>query len=191
MRKIPVDTYGGRVHVEWDPQAAVTPLGQLAFFIEFLKTGGLFDAWVDDCPLSYTSGNAPQVRDILGSLLLSILAGHKRYSHITSLRCDDVNPQLLGMNKVASEDSVRRALLKIAEDKGIEWLQKHLQYCYEPLLRTPWILDVDTTVKTLFGNQEGAVVGYNPHKPGRPSVFSNNQMSLKDRPNQALSLRPS
>jgi len=24
---LPVDTYGGRIHVEWDPQAAVTPLG--------------------------------------------------------------------------------------------------------------------------------------------------------------------
>jgi hypothetical protein len=27
----------------------------------------------------------------------------------------------------------------------------------------------DTTVKPLYGHQEGAVVGYNPHKPGRPS----------------------
>jgi hypothetical protein len=33
----------------------------------------------------------------------------------------------------------------------------------------PWILDCDVTVKPLFGHQEGAVVGYNPHKPGRPS----------------------
>ncbi len=32
--KLAVDTFGARVHVEWDPQAAVTPLGQLAFFIE-------------------------------------------------------------------------------------------------------------------------------------------------------------
>ena len=32
---IPVDTYGGRVHVEWDPQAAVTGMGQLPFFIKF------------------------------------------------------------------------------------------------------------------------------------------------------------
>ena len=32
-----VDTYDGQVHVEWNPQAAVTPLGQLPFFIEFLK----------------------------------------------------------------------------------------------------------------------------------------------------------
>jgi hypothetical protein len=34
--RLAVDTFGGRVHVEWDPQAAVTPLGQLAFFIDFL-----------------------------------------------------------------------------------------------------------------------------------------------------------
>jgi len=33
----------------------------------------------------------------------------------------------------------------------------------------PWILDIDVTVKPLYGNQEGAEVGYNPHKPGRPS----------------------
>ena len=27
----------------------------------------------------------------------------------------------------------------------------------------------DTTIKVLYGKQEGAVVGYNPKKPGRPS----------------------
>jgi hypothetical protein len=31
------------------------------------------------------------------------------------------------------------------------------------------MLDIDTTVKTVFGRQEGAEVDYNPHKPGRPS----------------------
>ena len=31
------------------------------------------------------------------------------------------------------------------------------------------VLDIDTTVKPLYGHQEGAVVGYNPKKPGRPS----------------------
>ena len=37
------------------------------------------------------------------------------------------------------------------------------------LLSEPWILDADATIKTLYGHQEGAEVGYNPHKPGRPS----------------------
>jgi len=40
------DTFSGRIDVEWDNTAAVTPLGQLPFFIEFLKQGGVFDNWV-------------------------------------------------------------------------------------------------------------------------------------------------
>jgi len=36
-------------------------------------------------------------------------------------------------------------------------------------LRTPWILDADTSVKLLYGHQAGAEIGYNPTKPGRPS----------------------
>ncbi|HVC61621.1 MAG TPA: hypothetical protein VND19_14815, partial [Acetobacteraceae bacterium] len=49
------DTFAGRVHVEWDSKAPVTPPGQLAFFIDYLKQAGLFDAWVADCPLRLTS----------------------------------------------------------------------------------------------------------------------------------------
>src|SRR5512134_2090670 len=112
------DTFGGRVHVEWDSSAAATPLGQLPFFIEFLKLGGLFDPWVADCPLTLTSPNAPAKRDILGTLLLAVLAGHQRYAHITALRGDGVNAALLGMRRVMSEDSVRRALAKIERQPG-------------------------------------------------------------------------
>jgi hypothetical protein len=67
-----VDTYAGRVHVERDATAPVTPFGQLPFFIEYLKQGGLFDGWVADCPLSLTSPNAPRQRYLLGTVLLSV-----------------------------------------------------------------------------------------------------------------------
>src|SRR4051794_13763602 len=73
------------------------------------------------------------------------------------------------MRKVVSEDAVRRGLAKIDETAGMDWLQAHLDYCVSPLLQEPWVLDVDTTIKPLYGTQEGAVVGYNPRKPGRPS----------------------
>src|SRR5512144_1594148 len=78
------DTFGGRVHVEWDPTAAATPLGQLPLFVEFLKLGGLFDPWVADCPLSLSSPNAAATRDILedpaagGSGRASALRAHHR-----------------------------------------------------------------------------------------------------------------
>ena len=55
------------------------------------------------------------------------------------------------------------------EEASANWLQQHLKASYEPLLKEPWVLDVDTTVKVLYGHQQDAVVGYNPTKPGRPS----------------------
>jgi hypothetical protein len=166
---VSLDSFAGPVHVEWDSEAALTPLGQLPFFIDFLKTAGLFDAFVADCPLSYTSPNAPKKRDVLGTAMLSMLSGHKRYAHIAALRCDRVLPELLGMNKVVSEDAVRRGFAAIDKDAGTTWLRRHLDYCSAPLLAEPWILDIDTTVKPLYGHQEAASIGYNPKKPGRPS----------------------
>ena len=163
------ETFAGRVHVEWDSDGLVTPLGQLPFFVEYLKQAGLFAGWVADCPLTFSSPNAPSKHDLLGTVLLSILSGHYRYAHITALRCDPVNPPLLGMRKVLSEDAVRRNLGKIEEVPGLTWLQGHLDYSVAPLLDEPWVLDVDTTIKPLYGEQEGAELGYNPHKPGRPS----------------------
>ena len=80
-----------------------------------------------------------------------------------------MNPPLLGMRKIISEDAVRRGLAKIDEAKGLARLQTHLDYRTAPLLGEPWVLDMDSTVKTLYDHQEGAEVGYNPHKPGRPS----------------------
>ena len=112
---VELDSFFGPVRVEWDHEAAMTPLGQLPFFIDFLKTAGLFDALVADCPLRYLSPNAPSKRDVLGTAMLSMLAGHKRYAHIAALRCDAVLPELLGMRKIVSEDAIRRAFKAIDE----------------------------------------------------------------------------
>src|SRR5215470_9489301 len=66
-RPVVVDAYPGPVKVEWDPHANVTPLGHFVFFVEYLKSGGRFDALVADCPLRYASPNSPKVRDVLGT----------------------------------------------------------------------------------------------------------------------------
>src|SRR5258705_11142468 len=69
-----LDTFAGKGHVKWLPEATVSSVGLMPFFIEFLKTSGLFDKWVEDCPLHYTSGNAPEKRAVMETLLLSGLA---------------------------------------------------------------------------------------------------------------------
>ena len=163
-----LQTVGGRVQLRWESESAATPMGQLAYFIEYLTLTGLWSRWQEDCPLVYSSPNAPSKAEVLGTWMLAILSGHKRYAHVTAMRCDGVNPGLLGMSKVISEDGLRRALSAIPE-AGVAWLDRHLDQSVARLLDAPWILDIDTTVKPLYGKQEGAVIAYNPKKPGRPS----------------------
>lgn len=167
--RLPIDLHGRRVYVEWDPYAPVTPLGQLVYFSQFLAAAGLFTEWVADCPLRYTSPNAPSLTDVLGTCALAILAGNQRYAHVTALRGDTVNPRGLGMSRVLSEDALRRAFADEAPEPLEKWQRKHLLKSVEPVLKEPWICDVDVSIKTVYGHQEGAEVGYNPHKPGRPA----------------------
>ena len=164
-----VDTPGGRIHVQWDHAASATPNAQLTFFAEFLATTGVYDAWVNSCPLSYSTPNAHSKRDVLGTWLLAILAGHNRYAHITGLRGDAVSPQILGMDKIISEDALRRSLARMSAEQSQAWLAPQLLSSVQAALNTPWILDIDTTIKPLYGKQSGAQVSYNPHKPARPS----------------------
>jgi hypothetical protein len=64
---------------------------------------------------------------------------------------------------VFSEDTIRRALKAIDATQGTTWLDDQIRYSTEHLL------DIDTTIKPLYGHQQGAVVSCNPLKPGRPS----------------------
>src|SRR5215510_9354844 len=90
-------------------------------------------------------------------------------SVVTALRCDSVLPELMGMSKIVSEDSLRHALKAMPEVEGLEWQQGHIDQCTHALLGEDYIIDIDVTVKPLYGHQEGAVVSYNAKKPGRPS----------------------
>jgi hypothetical protein len=185
--ELSIATPGGRFQVRWDEGGSATALGQLGFFAEFLEVSGLFDRWTEGCPMGYTSPNAPTVRDILGTWLLSILDGQRRYAHVIGLRGDAVAPQILGMNKIVSDESLRRALAHLAPPVGkrgaeaerirreaqlarsTAWMDTALAESTRDALITGWILDCDATVKLLYGHQDGAEIGYNPTKPGRPS----------------------
>ncbi len=85
-----------------------------------------------------------------------MLAGHNRYAHITGLRGDAVSPQILGMKKIISEDALRRSLSRMSAEQSKAWLAPQLMGSVQAALGTPWILDIDTTIKPLFGKQSGA-----------------------------------
>jgi hypothetical protein len=91
------------------------------------------------------------------------------------------------MTRIISDESLRRALKALAPsigkncteeerlkrqtqlNKSTAWMDAALRESTFEALSTDWILDCDTTVKLLYGHQDGAEIGYNPTKPGRPS----------------------
>ncbi len=162
--------------------------GGMVPFAQFLDASGVLEAWESDCPLKRTSPNASSLRAILGTWIVAVSAGQSRYAHITGVRGDRVTPQVLGFKRLVSEDTVRRALGALvgehirledaeaqaaarsaAQAAATTWSQRHLLASVSPLLAERWIMDLDVTIKPLYGFQEGSVVGHNPHKPGRPS----------------------
>jgi len=161
----------GSCEVCWDDGVRATGLGGMVYFGHFLREGGIFEQWVASCPLTYTSNNAPDKRAVLTTLLAGTVAGAWRYAHLSTVRYDTLLPGLLNTPNLVSEDAVRRALKQAHKDERAwdRWLSTHELATLAPLLTEPYVLDLDITIKPLYGRQQGAEIGYNPAKPGRPS----------------------
>jgi hypothetical protein len=186
----PLDTPGGRFYAEWDTDAPTSREGQLIFFFQFLQVGGRWKQFMAGCPLRYTGNRGSGALNVMGTVLLSVLCGHWRYAHINSVRGDGINPALLGMERTVSEDAVRAALQRLPEEAGLAWLRHQILDCIAPALELPWILDIDTTVKSLYGHQQGAEIGYHPQKPGRPSHVYHSYFVANLRISLGVEVRP-
>jgi hypothetical protein len=95
-----------------------------------------------------------------------------RARHRAALRCAAMRwrrRHWVRMNKVVSEDALRRALDGIDEAASEGWMRPSPQHCLREALDRPWVLDIDASIRPLYGRQEGAQIGYNPAKPMRPS----------------------
>lgn len=102
------ETMGGRVRLNWDERVEMSTNAHHVLFSEFLAVSGLFDRFVEEAPLVYTSNNAPAKRDVLGTAVLGIVDGAKRFRHFDSLTGDGVSAETFGLSKTMSCDSVRR-----------------------------------------------------------------------------------
>ena len=101
---------GGEYKVRWDERVKMSTNAHHVLFSEFLATGGLFEKLVENAPLFYASNNAPAKRDVIGTAVLGILDGAKRFRHFDTLTGDGVSAEVFGLGRAMSCDSVRRGL---------------------------------------------------------------------------------
>ena len=110
--------------------------------------------------------------EILDYLTDSCALGHTRFEHTECLRFDPGYKDLKGINRFPSE--------KVFRDFLGSFTNEHLQELCEInrsliQLRSQWTgprevwFDIDGTVITIFGEQEGGEVRYNPRYKGRRS----------------------
>ena len=164
---LPFQTYAGKVQIETTDEA-MTPFGGLVPWAAFTKKTGIFESLAQHSPVVRTSNNALSVYDIITSFSLTTLCDGTHFSDVNRLRHDPAIPELFGMKRIASDDTIRRFFKSIDIKNARSWIAD-AALPIRSTLPKDFILDWDSTVITRYGHQEDAVVGYNPAKRGRPS----------------------
>ena len=104
--------------------------------------------------------------------LLGIVAGAKHLSHMVILKADTVIRKLLNWVDFPHESTLGRIFKRFTYRNVVEF-SKVEESVRRRVWNRKWVgkvtLDADSSVRGVYGNQEGAKKGYNPHKRGQKS----------------------
>ncbi len=111
--------------------------------------------------------------DLLLALLFAIIAGLRRINKTDILQYNGAFLSLLGLERFPDQSTLRRFLQRLSPTAIRQMVRLHdqlrRQLFGQPQPPSSLIFDVDSVVLTLYGEQQGARVGYNPRKKGRRS----------------------
>jgi hypothetical protein len=113
------------------------------------------------------------ISQMMLALVYPIVLGLDRLKTASLLCSDRTFQYLTGRQSYPDSQSLRRFLILAAPEfrEQLHRLNDRLlqQFIHRPNHRSRLILDLDSTVVTVFGRQEGAGVGYNPRYRGKRS----------------------
>jgi hypothetical protein len=150
----------------------LTHYGGILFFSEFTRVLQLRrfltrHLWYPRRNQRYT------LSQMIMALVYPVILGLDRLETASFLRSNGTFQYLTGLQSYPDPQSLRRFLLQAAPEfrEQLHRLNDRLlqQFIHWPDHRSRLILDLDSTVVTVFGRQEGAAVGYNPRYRGKRS----------------------
>jgi hypothetical protein len=119
--------------------------------------------------------NEYSISEMIESLLHPLILGLGRVETTEPLRHNGVFQYLAGLPGYPAATTLRRFLRRFAKAGRNQFLALHDRWRKEMLSRPKplgkVILDLDATVLTVYGRQQGSAVGFNPKKRGRPSYM--------------------
>ncbi len=113
-----------------------------------------------------------QVADVIIILAMGVLAGAKHLSHLAIIRTDYALRSLFRWDRFPDDTTVAR-IFKSFNHKHCKELSDAESQMRNKVWSKKWFgritLDMDSTVRGVYGSQEGAEKGYNPKKRGQKS----------------------
>jgi len=154
-----------------ETKRAVTPYGGLSVFVEYLRKIGYSETIHAHMPVCLNSPNAIDPAETFTAFLISVLSGARRFAHAGLLRLDKAMHCLLGIVRFPTDDTMRNLFKRFNQAKVTEFYSSLAQWQIQrlPERSEGYSIDLDSTVFERYGQQQGALKGYNPKKHGRPS----------------------
>lgn len=147
----------------------ITPWGGMALMKKMLDQSGV-DACLRSLGLpSPGSNRGYRTEEIIKSFWVSVWCGANRFSHTEVTRQDEVMRRIFGWKRICGQDTYKRFFRKFTQGINQRVFTMLYQWFFRSLQFDNYTLDVDSSVLTRYGEQEGARRGYNPTKPGRKS----------------------
>jgi len=128
---------------------------------------------------------------ILLYLIVGWMLGCERIFHFRRLQSDVLLRRFLG-GRCPHHSLLYKELIRLGRfcPSLVNELRRLNQEIIRPCLPPELILDLDSTVETVYGDQSGAAKGTNPHKPGRKSYHPLLAFEGQSRLNLNAVLRP-
>jgi len=148
----------------------LTSVGGIGLFHKFARQLGVEKALASRVELPRRVGKYTSARLLL-SLVYTFVLDLTRLSDTLLLRQDKVSHKLVGFGDFPHPSTLSRFLARFTVPKAKEIGKATVDLLLrarENLKRYEQVtLDLDSHVKTVYGNQQRAKKGYNPKKPGR------------------------
>lgn len=147
----------------------VTPWGGMQEMKILLEKTGISKKMEEIGLPDKRSNNSISGISIIESFWVSIWIGCFRFSHTAVVRLDEVLRQIFGWNRVASGTTFGRFFKSFSESRSHQFFIDLYSWFFEQLQFDNYTLDVDSSVITRYGEQQGSKKGYHPTKRGRNS----------------------
>ena len=106
---------------------------------------------------------------ILESFITSIWCGANRFLHTEVTRADKTLGNIFGWKQTPDQDAYKRYFSKFTQATNQEVSNYFFRWFFQNLNINYFTFDIDSSVITRYGSQQGAKKGYNPKKKGRKS----------------------